>query len=845
MNFRIVFHLLRTDWQRLRWLVIGSWIFLLVAAWPALTFSPGKFDNPLAISFQPFRLDTIESALQAQGEISQAADWFFATSQWLLNALWVILAGALGFHSKRWTEGRPVRKGEAMIARTAALAIFLFIPMMLVSPVVTLCQGFGSAAAFESFMASAVMRIPGYLVVCLFGVLCGNWWRWLIGIFAFLVVSLVIPPLLRIGSPAHILFSGQSAAWFAVVALGVTALTSRHVTAGRRMAAAILAVVFASVLIPRRVEKPLPANPLPDWSDSVKPTLASPELTGEITTRTGNGGFNPFLASDQRVPQLQLRLDWQSKGLPPGVFASWNCAGDATLRSGDEIITSGVAKGRSPMMGADGPRAMDQNALISALTSGDQPVKWVDYHNQSGDASQTLALFDAVDTAKFKTARLEMDVAGTAYRYVKKLDVPFGRPAQARLGGITVHVRRLDLAGMQPVVDVCYAFPVDGPRPVWEGSHWLPDNSWIPVLHFPDTGEFRLLDNAYWARSALATGCAAARRMYWTCERIAGRKPDLKGFENARFLLIQKEELATMRSHVRSDDLPLLISMMRDEAPDARKFREPPPFYLRPDPEKTTPQEFDRWMTRSYNVFDSQGWDSRNIAEFVPTHLDQILHRKTGVHPPSSPEGKAIALACPESRRDKIIAALSRKQDPNSDWIPDLILRRGWAKEAAPQIREMAAQHKIGTNPYSQLMTMMLEDPQTYPALLENRMWFEIYEQARRLPGVEPLLTETLTKRFHEDLKNDAGDSRDKIFRYLPAAAYGLPDAFSACLAAWPSTESRDRRIVGEYLREIMLIPGTSGDLGVIQSALDTKRLADFRYDPLARCWVLVSESSR
>lgn len=333
--------------------------------------------------------------------------------------------------------------------------------------------------------------------------------------------------------------------------------------------------------------------------------------------------------------------------------------------------------------------------------------------------------------------------------------------------------------------------------------------------------------------------------MYWTCERIVGRKPDLKGFENARFLLLQREALASMRSRLRSNDLPLFISTVQDDAPDERKFRAPPPFHLRPDPEKTTPQEFDRWMVRSYDVFDSYGWDSRNIADFVPTHLDQILLRKAGVHPPSSPEGRAIALACPENRRDKIIAAFSRKQDPGSNWLPDLILRRGWVHEAAPQIREMAAQLRIGTNPYSQLMTMMLEDPQTYPALLENRMWFEIYKQARQLPSVEPLMTETLTKRFYEDLKNEKGDSREKIFLYLPAAAHGLPEAFSACMKAWSSTKQQDRRIVGEYLQQIILIPGTSGDWNAIQSALDTKSPADFRYDPLARCWEFVSETSR
>ena len=36
MNFRIVRHLLKTDWLRLRWLVASCWILAIIAAWPAL-----------------------------------------------------------------------------------------------------------------------------------------------------------------------------------------------------------------------------------------------------------------------------------------------------------------------------------------------------------------------------------------------------------------------------------------------------------------------------------------------------------------------------------------------------------------------------------------------------------------------------------------------------------------------------------------------------------------------------------------------------------------------------------------------------------------------------------------
>ena len=253
-------------------------------------------------------------------------------------------------------------------------------------------------------------------------------------------------------------------------------------------------------------------------------------------------------------------------------------------------------------------------------------------------------------------------------------------------------------------------------------------------------------------------------------------------------------------------------------------------------------------MTRSYSAFDSQGWASRNIADFVPRHLEMILQRPGGVHPPSSPEGKAIALACPEARRDEVIGALSRRNAyPQGNWIPDVILRRGWVKAATPQIREMAAKGQIGDNPYSQVMAMALEDPKTYPAILDQRLWFEVYEQVRRLPGIEPALTESLVKHYQKDSsdRKKKHDAREKMTYCLPAAAHGLPQAFSELLLAWGTASESDRQVYSEYFSKVVLVPGATKDWRVLVSALDGKEAGDFRYDSLAHLWIPISATPR
>mgnify|MGYP003577278370 CR=1 FL=1 len=168
-----------------------------------------------------------------------------------------------------------------------------------------------------------------------------------------------------------------------------------------------------------------------------------------------------------------------------------------------------------------------------------------------------------------------------------------------------------------------------------------------------------------------------------------------------------------------------------------------------------------------------------------------------------------------------------------------MILRRGWVQEAKPQILEMIAREGIGKNPYSQLMVAMLEDPQTYPALLEQEAWFDIYANLRQLPGIEPALTQAITTRYRAWKANEEReDPRWRQHHLDVPAAHGIPEAFADLLENWHKMPADGLRSMSESMRAVILLPGGANDWKTVVKELSTRGPGDFRYDPLARQWV-------
>lgn len=434
-----------------------------------------------------------------------------------------------------------------------------------------------------------------------------------------------------------------------------------------------------------------------------------------------------------------------------------------------------------------------------------------------------------------------MELKGLAYRMVKIVDVPLGAPVQVKKDGMTIHIRRLDIEGYMPFADVCMIMRV----PLEAQASFRPQlaSDWIPVLHLPERGMARVPWAAHRATIQLAPGLVAIRTLYLTGQTDQTRRKKPRGYDSARFMLLKRENLATMKVKVHSAPLPLMVE---EDVRQEWNRSEPPPLARRPDPATASAADFARWRTLSATPYGG-AWTSRDLADFVPRHLDRLIARTHNTNPPSVAEGNAIILACPENRKDEVIAALPRRNRvPDNNWLPDVILRRGWVRDAAPQIREMAASGGIGSNAYTQLMVAMLEDPQTYPALLEQEPWFEIYTKIRQLPGIEPALTEAIDARYHEWKEHEDNEPPGWRNHHLVVpAAHGLPEAFADMLENWRKMSAQDQRSAAGAIRRVVLLPGDPRDWKTVARELTARGPSDFRYDPLARGWVLFPSETR
>lgn len=858
MNFQIVLHLLKTDWQRLRWLILACWVLMLIAAWPALTFSAGEFRVPLdpGNMFSHGADNDLREALEARGELSPLRDWIFVTMSWLFTGTALFFSGCLGFHARMWTEGRPTRRRETIVAKTAGLLLFAVLPVVLVLTAIPLLQGYSWDQATTAGMNAAATLVPRLAGVMLFGVLCGGWWSWLAGMFAVAFAFLVLPRLLQVGgglywwgSPlklSDVTFREVLPLWIGVAVLSLLLVfVPRHVAVMRKIATSIVAILIATHLLkfipppalPRSLD---PLADLPDWSSEVKPVLLDQELAGSISEGVRYRGPNRNTSTSAGEPILDMLLSWKTEGLPKDAFATWMPEGSSRLVSeGREITSTRLPASLQWEMSYGGTFTPHQReALDATVNPGGKALKW-DGPGDMASGYEISEPFAPIEPGRFSDAELEMELKGLAYRMVKIVDVPLGAPVQVQKNGITIHIRRLDIEGYMPFADVCMIMPMPSGALY---SH--PDLAlgWIPVIHLQGKGIARMPWAPYWTTIQLAPGFVAVRKLYLTGQTDPRRLRKLDGYDTARFIFLKRENLATMRVKTHSASLPLMVA---EDTSRGWYRTDPPPLDQRPDPATANAAAFEKWKRLSSMPYD-RGWESRDLADFVPRHLDRILARTRSTNPPSVAEGNAIILACPENRKDEVIAALPRRNKiPDNNWLSDVILRRGWVQDAAPQIREMAAHGEIGKNAYSQLMLAMLEDPQTYPALLEQEPWFDIYVKIRQLPGIEPELTEAISARYRQwKAEGDEKNPRWRYHHHLLPAAHGIPEALADLLEDWRQMPAVDQRVVSEEIRKAILLPGDPRDVKTVIRELAARGPADFRYDPLARLWVPISSET-
>lgn len=869
MNFRIVLHLFKTDWRHLKWLIAATWLLILLAAWPVWSFSPAHFDMPPPMGVE--RIDPYSGNIPAYLKLSSPVSlWTQLALRGALIGAILLLAGALGFHAKGWTAGRPTRRRETILAKALGLGVLLILPLIAVTFITGLIQGTGPAAAFQSGAQTAATLVPRIIGACLFGTLCGGGWRWLAGILALLIGNTVLPLIFfyvgipwfsaPFGLPRVFLstrvpwfsdplgmiapWQGPTLLWIVAALLAVLLrLTSHHMAPFRRIGLALAVLwLVPPWLIGSRSLYPAPlagkAKELPDWSATVRPVLAQPSLAGRLS-RDSDRSFPGPLRSGPLPDALQMTFRWQASGLPAGAFADWSKKGRGELRL-DEETTADLRGTGGIFFGTE----YDLQPIAAALGTSTESLQQSTMNHFGVDGYHMQGVFEPVTPGRFKSASLAIELAGTAYRFDKLLDVPLGPSVGVEVEGMRLQIRRLDPEGKDPWIDISAV--INGPG--WQGDRrYIIGGEWLGCLYLPESDEYRLLNPSSVESSLLAPGCAAVRLLYRAGSTAENERPDLSGFETARFILLRRTDLGKMQSRFVSDRLPLTIEDLRDDGsiPPLRS-NESPPLDLRPDPATATDEEVTRWLRISYSAGGASGWNSRNLADYANGHLDQLLTHTPMISPPSSSEGEAIALSVPESRRGKILEALSfGNQQPEYNWLPDLLIRRGWTREAAPWLSQLAARSG-GRNPYALIALASLEDPQTYPILVaavEKGVWFEVYEKIRRLPGIEPALSEALARRYRKTRSLPTRSNgrptacREMVGRCVMPAANGLPEAFADLLARVQAPEAADDGIIREYLTQVMQIPDEP-DWRVAHARLASKSPADFRYDTLSRLWI-------
>lgn len=848
MNFRIVLHLLMTDTRRLRWLLLACWIVLLLASWPSLSFSPERFDMPLTQDLIYGGSDSsFRQTLEKEGVFSATEVRVYETLELINIGVMLMVAGCLGFQSRMWTEGRPVRRRESAVAKVSGLLLFLILPLGLLAMIVALVHGVPWGEAAAKGATRAMGNLPALTGVMLFGMLCGLWWSWLGGMFGMALACQVLPPALRLmpgpdwfRSPLKVAESFSYLTlrlWIAAVVLAaLIRWVPKHLPATKKVGLAVLAIMGACQFMRYQ---PLPyymadtGASLPDWSDRVKPEIEGGIL--EATIENGVLARGPHMRRTTSFDSefyMNMVIPLETPGLPANSYASWSPRGISRLRAGDLTVSSTAENDNISRYGAFYGGTLDEAELSALVQPEGQKLKWGSPTTLM-DSRMMAEVFTPVNPGAVPSVELEMDLEGGVIQLEKLVDVPFGEAVTVRMDGVDLHIRRLDIEGHMPVADLCWIEPLQA------GTGEFRDqiNQLNAVIYFPTEGMARLPWSPQLSYSNLAPGLTAVRRLYLTGQS-SGSEDDLQGYEDARFMLVRSKRIAKATAEIRTAALPLQVDDNRRGSGGRDSF-DPPPHGLRPDPETATPQQFEEWMKRSYSTFDRE-WGGRNMADYVPRYLEQILRRRGGVHPPSTPEGRAIEIACPESRRREVIDALTQgRRSPDGNWIPDVLIRRGWVDEAKPQLMEMLAKGQVEKNVFSQLAVAMLEDPETYAELLKQEYWFETYQKLRLLPGVEPQLTEAVAEKYRKLKKRKKqGDADSELHLFLAPAAHGMPEALGDLLEQWQKLDPMYHRGRSEYMREVILLPGQPNDWRAVVGALTGRKAADFRYDPLARMWV-------
>lgn len=841
MNFRIVLHLLKTDWQRIRRPIIAYWLLLIFAALPWWFQADGDLRMLQWMSYgwngrvQPFMEDAI---------VSSSTNIPIFLLEIVSTILALILASMLG---AQWIKQAvtPVRGRERLSAMALSLLLLMVLPLGLLAFVNLLLHGFspgvalmavsahaltvwlflGLAAAFAAWLPSPWLILAGCAALASAVGFIAEFYRPL----QYMICGYPVLPLLPSG-PREWLFGALAISLLVIL----FPASRRHLSRPWKVAIAVGLIILAG--IPPVLLPPANVHIMSDpaiATDSIRPKLRNVQI--QMTNESKSKEGAPVLIS----------AHLQSPGCPPGHAVRWTPNSGWISQDGNRVAT--IRNKQNPHWRAlnqtsdlgNGSSAIDADiAAMAALPGDTTSARFSRYIESSFITIGSAELPSRTALSPDRVADLHMEFTGMVFRYEKVWDVPLDdTPREIRAGNLTWHVKRYPSDNGEPWADVMVTYPALGVSEDPNQRRWvgLPISQYRVYFVLPASGiNLQAMNQLMNATGPLFCGAGKERQVLAPINQ-SNEDMDLTGL---RLVLLKPVPVARFQTTTTTSfrswrtgeglDYALMHRYPVDETVYRREW-----FSKRPDPQTCSRQEFARWMRIPASVNEYRSGAQRDLASYAPRFAG--LMAKAGNHL-SVAEG--LRLGTPESLRGEVIGRIDSLERPER--LASVAMERGWLGEAGPAILRRFDEGYL----WQSAAVMAMEDPSTYPELISRfleRPERETYEQLRLLPGIEPLLGEAIVKATGEvepsQLKARFGSYVQAPYGpFLYAAKRGNVQALEIILELYKSRGDKSEYVLSRDLGYIISIPDFRGPK-LLAAWLRDKSAVSFHYDPLLRIW--------
>ncbi|MEP4077444.1 hypothetical protein [Haloferula sp.] len=822
----MIFHLLKTDWQRLRWPIVGVWFLALLSALPWLFHTPESFTAPW------MNQSGWDGMLPEAYTIELIRKWPITTGPVFLAALG--LATAIGMIGTRWQGAMPLGKGTASTAKLLSLIAFIVLPHFLIGLVVMLILNIPIAVALSAGLSISLSLLIMLSVAATFGRLCGSGWAWLAGIVVYVGVVHLINELSFL-TPLEIetrFFERGPRLW----AMGLMALCGMlllpKLLRTRSGQALSIAVGIISMVLAMFITRGLPATALLSSKSDVD---AGSLVEGiGVTVRSTDISLRGYIYNrDSGIVSVSFSPTTTGK-LPKHTSLIWT---KSPSFSNSQNYESTLAPRYS-----QASLSSLEHLLPAPLATLQDNIRYSD------PAIQFLVKKDEFSP----DTELKASLKGYLFRYEEFADLPLSEETQTQSNGVFSLATRRIPDSERILIDVSTQGPAKGvARDAVELT--APEKgaeAFRVILYAPHSNACLELNQKLKYSSLSPGGARVLRRVM--CLENWNALEHLNQNE-LRVLIYRPVTVAQIHRSVSFKPLEAQDRFAAADWEMSRNHRLEIPAYLetyrsnRPDPESVTEEEFARYL-RVVSATLPEVMAPEDLAEFAPRFSELLA-----LHSRRYPCANAIERGTPDDQSTQVINAI-RGDLSNASMLASIAAKRGWLEEAKePLLDNLRSITSSGSRSEQAQRTLVaalatLEDPETYPVLLkslENTNSPTIYNTLRELPDISPALDETIGRisaRLTPDQDFDSVISRRFYHFYDPyrvALAHGNPDALEKLLKRWKQLDKEGiefnslGRITG-LLEPVPSIPRTAE---AWDSFLAGKTAADFTHDPLTRKW--------